>query len=143
MPYQVYDGAGLTTIPSYNFKGNPTGKIRQYAADYAVNPDWTTTGSVSIETATYTTAMVYNALNRMVSVTTPDSGVTAYTYEKSRQLYSVAVSNVHGLSSTIVGSITYDAKGQRQKLQQVYQNGGSTTADTTTTVYSYEPTHSG
>ncbi|MGN6569347.1 MAG: toxin TcdB middle/C-terminal domain-containing protein, partial [Flavipsychrobacter sp.] len=138
MPYKVYDGAGLTTIPSYDFKGNHNTKVRQYVADYTHHPDWTTIGSVAMETATYTTAMTYDALNRPVTITTPDNGVTTYAYEKTGLLYSVGIVNIHGLSSTIISGITYDAKGQRQKVQEAYQNGGGTVTNTTTTAYTYD-----
>ncbi len=128
--YMGYDGAGLQTIPDYDFKGQALNTIRQYVQDYTAHPDWTTIGSVSMETDTYTTAMTYDALGRPITITTPEGGVTTHTYEKSGALYSIARSGVHSLTSDVVNSIAYNAKGQRTKIQ--YENGATTT-------YEYDP----
>ncbi len=132
--YQSKDGAGVVTIPDYDFKGNPLSSVRQFTADPTTHPDWT--GSVPLEEddnsdpILYTTSTTYDALNRPVTLTTPEGGETAYTYNKTGLLYSVAVDDVHGLSGDMVTGIEYDAKGQRLKIQ--YGNG-------TTTTYAYDP----
>ncbi len=132
--YQSRDGAGVVTVPDYDFKGNPLSSVRQYTADATKHPDWT--GSVALEEddnddpVLYTTATTYDALSRPVTLTTPEGGVTSYAYDRGGLLYSVDVAGVHGLSDDMVTVIEYDAKGQRQKIQ--YGNG-------TTTTYAYDP----
>ncbi len=127
-PYEIYDGAGLQSIEGYDFKGNPLSTVRQYTEDFTAHPDWTTIGSVDMETASYTTTMAYDALNRPVSMTTPEGGITTYTYEDSGMLYHVHVENAGGVGAfdtDIVNAIYYNAKGQRTKVQ--YENGATTT----------------
>jgi YD repeat-containing protein len=124
----------VLTYPAYDFKGNLLSLVRQFAVEATKHPDWT--GSVPLEEddnsdpVLYTTAITYDALNRPVTRTTPEGGITSHTYNKTGLLYSVDVDNVHGSGEDIVTSLVYDAKGQRQKIQ--YGNG-------TTTRYTYYP----
>ncbi|WP_160370492.1 RHS repeat domain-containing protein [Sphingobacterium humi] len=127
--YKIFDGAGVSETPDYDFKGNVLIQKRTYTEDATQHPDWTSIGSVNLETATYETATVYDALNRPVKLTTPDNGETTYTYDKGGLLKTVEVENVHSLDTEIVNNIEYDAKGQRTKVQ--YGNG-------TTTTYEYD-----
>lgn len=127
--YKIYDGAGLAEIPDYDFKGNVLIQKRTYTEDTTQHPDWTSIGSVNLETETYATATEYDALNRPVKLTTPDNGETNYTYDRSGLLKTVEVENIHSLDTDIVNNIEYNAKGQRSKVQ--YENG-------TTTTYEYD-----
>jgi len=127
--FKIYDGAGLVHIPEYDFKGNPLAQVRTYTDDATQHPDWTVIASVILETETYTTTTQYDALNRPVKLTTPDTGITSYTYDKGGLLKAVVIENVHSLDTDIVNNIEYDAKGQRSKIQ--YENG-------TTTTYEYD-----
>jgi YD repeat-containing protein len=66
-----------------------------------------------------------------VMITIHNTGETNYTYDKGGQLYSVDVDNIGSLLTTdIVNSIQYNAKGQRTRIQ--YENGSTTT-------YEYDP----
>lgn len=123
--YKVYDGAGLQTIPDYDFKKKPLSAIRKFTIDHTQYPDWTTIGSVSMETEEYTTATTYDALERLLTVTTPDTGVTSYEYERSGMLFKVRVDDIHSLDTDIVNEIYYNSKGQRLKTK--YENGATTT----------------
>lgn len=127
--YKIYDGAGLIEISSYDFKGNALAQIRTYTEDGTHHPDWTNINSIILESATHTTATTYDALSRPVTGTTPDNGITSYTYDRGGLLKTLYIDNVHSLDSNIINAITYDAKGQRQKIQ--YENGA-------TTVYAYD-----
>jgi|GEM_PF-2624045 len=124
-PHKVYDGAGLVAINDYDFKGNAIAPIRTYTEDATEHPDWTTIGNVDMEAEIYETVTLHDALNRPVTLVTPGGGKTNYTYDKSGLLKTVAVENVHSLDTDIVNNITYDAKGQREKIQ--YENGATTT----------------
>jgi RHS repeat-associated protein len=132
--YQVYDGAGVETIPNYDFKNNPLYFKRTFAADHTQHPDWTTISSVTLETGFYDEEQTYDALNRTVSITTPDTGVTTYAYEATGMLFSVHVDSVGSdglgtppwsLTTDIVNEIYYNAKGQRIKIK--FENGATTT----------------
>ncbi|MVZ63769.1 RHS repeat protein [Sphingobacterium humi] len=127
--YKIYDGAGVAETPDYDFKGNPLIQKRTYTEDATQHPDWTSIGSVNLETETYDTATEYDTLNRPVKLTTPDDGETKYTYDKGGLLKTVEVENVHSLDTEIVNNIEYDTKGQRTKVQ--HENG-------TTTSYEYD-----
>ncbi|MCF8449456.1 MAG: FG-GAP-like repeat-containing protein [Taibaiella sp.] len=123
--YKVYDGAGLQTIHDYDFKKKPLNAIRKYTTHHTTHPDWTTIASVAMETEEYTTATKYDALERLLTVTTPDTGVTSYEYERSGMLFKVRVDDVHSLDTDIVNEIYYNSKGQRLKTK--YENGATTT----------------
>jgi len=112
----------------YDFKGNLLISVRTYTQDATQHPNWG--GTVAMETDTYTTAGTFDALNRPVTVTTPEGGITEYTYDKGGMLKTVTVDNVHSLDTGIVNNIEYDAKGQRQQVQ--YGNG-------TAMNYTYDP----
>jgi RHS repeat-associated protein len=127
--FNIYDGAGLVAMPEYDFKGNPLLQQRTYTENVTVHPDWTTISGVILETDTYRTEYVYDALNRAVNIDTPDEATTSHTYDKGGLLQSVMVDNVHSLDTDIVSNIEYDAQGQRTKVQ--YENG-------TTTTYTYD-----
>ncbi|MBS1586682.1 MAG: VCBS repeat-containing protein [Bacteroidetes bacterium] len=132
-PYIIYDGAGSQTMPDYDFKGQPLTSVRQFTGIFTEHPDWSDIGLVGMESDTYTTAIAYDALGRPMSVTTPDAGITTYTYENSGMLYHVHVENagnVGTFDTDIINAIEYDARGQRTKVQ--YENGATTT-------YEYDP----
>jgi RHS repeat-associated protein len=128
--YKSYDGGGLETVPQYDFNGMPLSTTRQFTLEYTSLPEWNNPLAVSMEATIYTTSMIYDALGRPVTVTSPDGGQTNYKYQDSGLLYSIAVTGVHGLGTDIINEIYYDAKGQRQKVK--YENGSTTT-------YAYDP----
>ncbi|MEO5726169.1 MAG: toxin, partial [Byssovorax sp.] len=137
--YQVYDGAGVVTSGAYDFKGNLLHGTRRLAADYHAVPDWSplagltdigaiaTTAEVLLEAEVFTSATVYDALNRATSMTTPDASEIRPTYNEAGLLEKVEA-RVRGAAAwtTFVDDIDYDAKGQREKI--VYGNGTRTTS---------------
>jgi len=128
--FKVYDGAGKVATPEYDFKANPLRQERTYTEIATTHPDWTTLSAIALEADTYTTSYVYDALNRPVSMETPDHATTSHTYDKGGLLQSIAVDEVHSLDTPLIRNIEYDAKGQRTKVQ--YENGCTTT-------YEYDP----
>jgi len=132
--YQTKDGAGIVTVPDYDFKGNPLGSARQYTADPRRHPYWQTPVAMeedgSGNPVLYTMSTVYDALSRPVTITTPEGGETQHTYNKTGLLQATDISGVHGLSDEVVLDTKYDAKSQRKKEQ--YGNG-------TTSTYEYDP----
>ncbi len=128
MLWKNYDGAGKEEITDYDFTGQPLSTIRTFVADPTIRPDWTTTNIASsayLESESYITDIEYDALDRPVNITTPEGGVTSYTYDKSGQLFSVDVSGVNSLTTDIINEIYYNAKGQRIKVK--FENGTITT----------------
>ncbi len=143
-PYAVFDGAGLLVSARYDFKGNLLETRRRLARTYRQAPDWTPLASLTdvadiertagplLEAETFTTTAAYDALDRLVSRTTPDGSETRPSYNEAGLLERLEV-RLRGASAwtTFVEGIDYDARGQRIRIQR--GNG-------TTTTYAYEET---
>src|SRR5947208_7274035 len=76
-------------------------------------------------------ATSYDALNRPVTLTTPNQSVIRPTYNEANLLERMDV-HLRGAATptTFVANLDYNAKGQRELIQ--YGNGASTT-------YTYDP----
>jgi RHS repeat-associated protein len=124
-----FDGAGVAASPAYDFKGNPLGSTRQFAIEYTDVIDWAS--DVPLEDRVYAASTRYDALNRPVSMTTPDGSVQMLSYNPAGRLDRLDV-RLHGASvaTAIAERIEYDARGQRTVLR--YGNG-------TSSAYSYDP----
>ena len=122
--YQSFDGAGVVTTGEYDFKGNLLSSSRQLAVDYKNTPDWS--GEVALEAEVFSASTSFDALNRPVTMTTPDNSVIRPHYNEANLLERVEV-NLRGatIASTFAGNIDYDAKGQRELFE--YGNGVTTT----------------
>ncbi len=135
-----YDGAGKVVANSYDFKGNPLSTDRFFTATVFTHPDWsveasvTTGAGIALESVPYNTSISYDALNRPVQVTSPDSAGTTHTYDRNGLLRSVQVNGVHSLNTSVVDAIYYDAKGQRTKV--IYYS--SVTGGNVITTYTYD-----
>jgi len=127
--YQHFGEAGLAATAHRDFKGNVLTATRQLLGDYRNDIDWTQ--SPPLDTETFTTTTGYDALNRPVTVTTPDGSITSHAYNERSLLTGVTV-NLAGAAAptSYVTAAAYDAKGQRQSL--AYGNGAATT-------YTYDP----
>ncbi len=127
--FRQFDGAGVVTHQRYDFKGNLLQSTRQLLSDYQDAVDWLR--APELEDAVFTTATSYDALNRSVTLTTPDASVTRLTYNQASLLETLSV-NLRGSETPtpVVVDINYDAKGQRQFIQ--YANGAHTR-------YRYDP----
>ncbi|MGH3297610.1 MAG: SpvB/TcaC N-terminal domain-containing protein [Trebonia sp.] len=126
--YQHSDEAGVAATTQRDFKGNVLTATRQLLADYRDDIDWA--GDPALEAETFTAARGYDALSRVITVTTPDASVTSNAYNERSLLAGVTVSLRGGAAAGFVTGISYDAKGQRQVLS--YGNGAVTT-------YAYDP----
>jgi RHS repeat-associated protein len=138
--YQVYDAGGLNQSTTFDFKGNIVQRFRQYARAYNVTPDWSALPAAAdiaaaaaplLETETFTHQAAYDALNRVVAMTTPDNSVVRPTYDEANLLEAVEANPRGATSATaFVTNIAYNACGQREKI--VYGNGSQTQ-------YTYDP----
>src|SRR5437868_15526721 len=83
--------------------------------------------------------MAYDALNRVISRTTPDGSVTVPTYNQAGLLENVHVA-VHGAGTPLplIVNIDYNARGQRLLYEYANptQASGAVTCRTT---YQYDP----
>jgi len=138
-----FDGAGLTVANSFDFKGNLLSSSRRLAVTYDAEPDWSDLAAITdpedvldgadtlLESEAFAKSMAYDALNRPVSMTQPDSSEILPSYNEAGLLDGVEV-KIRGASTatTFVENINYDAKGRREKI---------TYGNDTETQYTYDP----
>jgi RHS repeat-associated protein len=124
--FQVFDGAGLVTSEPYDFKGNLLQSRRNLLPDYKHAVDWSQ--NPAADDGTFSTATTYDALNRPVTVTTPDGSIYHPTYNEANLLEKVEV-NLRGAAAAtpFITKIDYNEKGQRKLI--VYGNGAQTSYD--------------
>lgn len=132
--YQVFDGAGRVTNDEYDFKGNLRCKTRDLLRDYQGAVNWL--DKPDPNDGTFVTSTTFDALNRPVTVTTPDASVYRATFNEAGLLDKVYV-NLRGEQedeqpkwTPFVTNVDYNAKGQRELI--VY-------AQAAQTAYQYDP----
>ncbi|PRQ09407.1 RHS repeat domain-containing protein [Enhygromyxa salina] len=145
--YRVYDGAGVATTVEFDFKGNPLEEQRQLVTSKTTQPDWSslfgqstiaamaTAATSLLDSETFSASSERDAVNRVLTAISPDDSEVIYSYDEGGALQAVEVKQ-RGSSTaeTVVGDMTYNARGQRKSV--VY---GSTSSPTTTTTYGYDP----
>ncbi|WP_433971889.1 SpvB/TcaC N-terminal domain-containing protein [Tunturiibacter lichenicola] len=141
-PFLVADTAGILVSEGYDFKGNLLSSTRRFATNYKDAPDWKavemefaavvlnltsleTALANTLETQNYTTTTFYDALNRFVSIHTPDQSTTIPQYNEANLLERLSV-NLRGSAAAtpFVANIDYNSKGQRELIE--YGNGTKT-----------------
>jgi len=133
-PYQFFDGARVVTTGAYDFKGNLLSSSRQLAVDYKKTLNWSV--AVALEAEIFTASTSFDALNRPMTLTTPDNSVIRPVYNEANLLNAVDANlrgealNAQLVWRPFVTNIDYNAKGQRERIE--YGNGVSTT-------YEYDP----
>jgi RHS repeat-associated protein len=122
-PFCQYDGAGIATNERFDFKGNLLKSTRQLLEDYKSDVNWAQ--SPQLEEAIFATVTVYDALNRPITLTTPDASVARPKYNEANLLESLSIS-LRGADEPkqFVKYINYNAKGQRAIIE--YGNGVQT-----------------
>lgn len=127
--YQVHDGAGIVTSEQYDFKGNLLAERRDLLSGYKQAVDWLQNPAAN--DGGFTSRSTFDALNRPLTVTTPDGSVYRPTFNEANLLDKVDVSLRGAATATpFVTNIDYDAKGRRERI--AYGNGALTT-------YEYDP----
>jgi RHS repeat-associated protein len=134
-----YDGAGELGLPTYDLHGNATTTTRRLWSRPTVVPDWTPLEGVT-ETAAvqaqarallesepaYRATSAFDALDRLVSITTPDGSTILPTYNEANLLERVdAALRGSTVVTPFVTNFDYNARGQRTRAD--YANGASTT----------------
>jgi hypothetical protein len=127
--FQRFDGAGLVTNVAYDFKGNLREHKRELLPSYKVAVDWSQNPATT--DATFTSSTTFDALNRPLTVTSPDDSIYRPTFNEANLLDKIEV-ELRGarVATAFVTNIDYNAKGQREKID--YGNGATTT-------YEYDP----
>ena len=152
----THQGVNPTTgqDESYDFKGNLLRSSRALAGldpttgkpAYRATVDWTTVDEAIPPAATtaldiaqitaalgpvvdagvFRTSTTFDALNRPLTVTSPDGSVYRPTFNEANLLDKVDVElRGAGVATAFVTNIDYNAKGQREKIE--YKNGATTT----------------
>ena len=141
--YQHYDGTGVATNTSFDFKGNLTAGSRQLALQYQEPVDWSSLAALKdpgkiasaaaplLQEEILMSSSTFDALNRIITATAPDGSVQRPVFNEANLLEQMSV-NLLGAAAatTFVTNIDYNAKGQRTLIQ--YGNGAQTT-------YNYDP----
>jgi RHS repeat-associated protein len=131
--FQVFDGAGVVTSESYDFKGNLLSGSRQLLHDYKNQVDWSQ--SPALETESFSSSTLFDALNRPIQAIAPHSSlpnarlnVIQPSYNEANLLENVdiwlqqgsapqAVLDFSTATLHAVTNIDYDAKGQRELIE--------------------------
>jgi len=122
-PYRQFDGSGVLTTSSYDFKGNLLRGARQLLVDFRDATDWA--NSPRLEPGVFSSETSYDALNRPVALIAPDRSVSRPAYNERSLLYRLEVSlKGPDAFSPYVTDMTYNAKGQRESID--YGNGAHT-----------------
>jgi RHS repeat-associated protein len=129
--YEQYDAAGVVTNTAFDFQGNLLASSRELLVDPKDPIDWSLSPSPKLTGEVFMASSTFDALNRPVTMTSPDGSVIRPTYDDAGVLDQVNV-NLQGAAAAtpFVTEIDYDAKGQRTLIQ--YGNGSST-------AYTYDP----
>ena len=127
--HKLFDEAGVVTSLAYDFKGNLLESRRDLLPTYKQAVNWSE--NLAANDGSFTTRSAYDALNRPLTVTTPDGSIYRPTYNEASLLDKVDV-NLRAEQAIgqptwtpFVTNIDYDAKGQRQLI--AYANGARTT----------------
>ena len=122
--YQAFDPAGMLISLEYDFKGNLLRSARQLAGDHKQLPDWSQ--NPGLDGNIFGSSTTFDALNRLVALTTPDASVIRPVYNEANLLEQLSV-NLQGAANAapFVANIDYNAKGQRELID--YGNGAATT----------------
>jgi RHS repeat-associated protein len=139
--FMQFDGAGVVTNASrngeeaYDFKGNVLHSERQLSRDYTQQTDWKTiapllTASVLsladidaalaplLESETFTTRTTFDALNRPITITTPDASMILPAYNEANLLERLSARLRGAATATpFVTNVDYNARGQREQLR--------------------------
>ncbi|HEX7704496.1 MAG TPA: hypothetical protein VF403_27340, partial [Kofleriaceae bacterium] len=123
-----FDGSGVVASTAYDFDGHVTRAMRQLAIGYTTTPSWSSLATITdpsavlapatslLESETFETQTVFDALDHVVQLTTPDGSVTVPSYDIGAQLKSVTTSVRGATPTATIEDITYNAAGQRTNV---------------------------
>lgn len=126
----IFDQAGVTRVPSLDFKGNPTAVERTLARDYKGDVDWSgpaaladpadveAAAAAALEAEVFRASSRYDALSRPTEVTLPDDTVMEPTYDLANRLASLRA-RVRGKGPWVefLKGQEHNARGQRTRAR--------------------------
>lgn len=127
--YQLNDLSGIVINSSYTMTAQIMHYSRQVVQDYKLPVNWK--NQVPLQPEVYVQQNAYNALQLVITGTSPDDTLTTNTYNKAALLKGVDLKFKDNNTQVIISNITYDANSQRTAV--AYGNG-------TTTNFRYEDT---
>ncbi|MFN0168685.1 MAG: SpvB/TcaC N-terminal domain-containing protein [Bryobacteraceae bacterium] len=126
--YRTFDTAGVVGMDRYDFKGNLLETSRRFLQNYKTAADWSCPPALGA--ATFPSSARYDALNRVVTSSSPDGSAFRPAYDEGNLLRKLDVA-LRGAArdgrlawTEFVSSIEYNAKGQRLRIE--YGNGATT-----------------
>jgi RHS repeat-associated protein len=151
--WRHYDGAGLASNESYDFKGNLSSSARQLAVEYRQSVDWSALANVTdpagldgasaaklVKDDRFVATTRYDALNRVIQTVTPHNAamrpnVIRPSYNEANLLDQIDVWRQQGIApDTLLDPVTadlhavtnvdYNARGQQVLI--AFGNGGVT-----------------
>lgn len=125
--FRRYDGSGVSTHEAYDFRGNLLEATRRFPVEYRRAPNWRE--EVALEEEVYTGRTRFDALDRPISITSPD-GTLVRPYYNEANLLERLVATSDGRDTVLVAGLEYNARGQRTRID--YGNGARTR-------YTYDP----
>ena len=117
---EVCDQAGVLTNAEYDFKGNPTQTVRQFATEYRDELDWSS--AVPLEPEVFASTQRYDALGRDRERQLPDGTLLRPTYNAANYVERIdAQLNGSATTTSFVTGAEYNPRGQWTVLE--YANG--------------------
>jgi len=127
--YQLQDQSGIITNSKYNLQGNILESDREFTQTYDNYINWDE--NIQLERENYARKFTFNAIQKLITETTPDGSIKTNNYNRLGLLEKISVTLPDNTEQPIINNIEYNAKGQRIAI--AYANGVNTT-------YSYEET---
>jgi RHS repeat-associated protein len=118
-----FDTSGRIINIRFDFKGNLLRYAKQLISDYKQTPNWpVSNGDDLLESEVFIFSSNFDALNRVVTKTTPDESVTTPIYDEAGSLRQVSVqlAAIDGTPEQVtsfVQNIRYNEKGQRISIR--------------------------
>ncbi|MHA2028388.1 MAG: SpvB/TcaC N-terminal domain-containing protein, partial [Candidatus Kariarchaeaceae archaeon] len=119
--FKIFDGGGEIAYNEYDYMGHLLSYTRKILKNYKVTPDWgvlpDNEPTIYRETS-YTITMVYDSLDRISRITTPDSTIYTPNYNIANLIETIDV-DIMGTGDlrSIVRNINYNEKGQRSSIE--------------------------
>lgn len=131
--YRQFDAVGSVTHDAYDFKGNVRQTSRRLLVNYQDEVNWA--ANPALEAENFSSSTTYDALNRTVTLTTPDNSVIRPSFNEAHLLERVEA-HLRGAAAVtlFVADMDYNARGQQTNVVYATADGQNVT-----TTYSYDP----
>lgn len=118
--HQIWDTAGLLQIDKYTEKYDAEEQYRQILINYKSVVNYSIPNPIELlSDEKYSTKAKFDAFSRLVEQTSADGSLAKYKYNLGRLMCNVDVT-IDGISKKYIKNISYNLKGQREKI--IYGN---------------------